>query len=96
MAAVRWTRRALDDLREISDFIARDSPQAADALIDRVFQTTDRLVSFPQSGRLVPELPDLGYRELLVGNYRVQYRVEENTVWIVTVVHGRRLLTNPA
>jgi toxin ParE1/3/4 len=82
VAAVRWTRRALDDLREISD--------------DRVFQTTDRLVSFPQSGRLVPELPDLVYRELLVGNYRVQYRVEENTVWIVTVVHGRRLLTNPA
>jgi len=42
----------------------------------------------------VPELPDLGYRELLVGNYRVQYRIEGNIVWIATVVHGRRLLTD--
>jgi len=94
VAAVGWTRRALNDLREISGFIARDSPQAADALVDRIFQTTDRLASFPESGRLVPELPDLGYRELLVGNYRVQYRIEGNIVWIATVVHGRRLLTD--
>jgi hypothetical protein len=31
----------------------------------------------------------------LVGNYRVQYRVEDATVWIVTVVHGKRLPVRP-
>ncbi len=46
-----------------------------------------------KSGRPVPEFHELGYRELLVGSYRVQYRIEEKTVWIAIVVHGRRLLT---
>jgi hypothetical protein len=33
MAAVRWTQRARDDLRDIHDFIARDSPRAAECCI---------------------------------------------------------------
>jgi plasmid stabilization system protein ParE len=50
MAAVRWTEHARDDLREIFDFIARDSPQAAQALIERVLRATERLETIPQSG----------------------------------------------
>ena len=95
MAEVRWARRALDDLREIHDFIARDSPRAAEALVERVFSASEQLTAFPLSGRLVPEFPGSGYRELLVGNYRVQYRVADTVVWIVTVVHGMRLPVRP-
>jgi plasmid stabilization system protein ParE len=69
LAKVRWAERARDDLREIYDFIARDSPRAAEALVERVLHSTERLVSFPETGRAVPEFPDLGYRELLVGSY---------------------------
>jgi toxin ParE1/3/4 len=83
------------DLREIYDFIARDSPRAAEALVERVLHSTERLASFPESGRTVPEFPDLGYRELLVGTYRVWYRIERETVSIVTVLHGRRLPALP-
>ena len=92
MAAVRWTQRARDDLREIHDFIARDSPRAAEALVERLLTATERLAVFPESGRVVPEFPALGYREIIVSSYRVLYRLEGNTVWIVAVVHGRRLL----
>jgi toxin ParE1/3/4 len=92
---VRWARRALEDLREIHDFIARDSPRAAEALVERILAASERLTAFPLSGRVVPEFPGSGYRELLVGNHRVQYRVEDVTVWIVTVVHGKRLPVRP-
>jgi toxin ParE1/3/4 len=95
LAKVRWAERARDDVREIYDFIVRDSPRAAEALIERVLHSTERLASFPESGRTVPEFPDLGYRELLVGSYRVWYRIEKETVWIVTVLHGRRLPRSP-
>jgi plasmid stabilization system protein ParE len=61
LAKVRWAERARDDLREIYDFIARDSPRAAEALVERVLHSTERLASFPESGRTVPEFPDLGY-----------------------------------
>jgi toxin ParE1/3/4 len=91
LAEVRWAQRALDDLREIHGFIARDSPRAAEALVERIFAASEQLAAFPLSGRLVPEFPGSGYRELLVGNYRVQYRVADAAIWIVTVVHGMRL-----
>jgi addiction module RelE/StbE family toxin len=92
MAVVRWAEHARDDLREVFDFIARDSPQAAEALVERILRATEKLQRFPESGRTVPEFLDLGYRELLVGSYRIQYRVDSDTVWIATVVHGSRLL----
>jgi toxin ParE1/3/4 len=92
MAAVRWTQRARDDLRDIHDFIARDSPRAAEALVERLLTATERLAAFPESGRVVPEFPALGYREIIVSSYRVLYRFADNTVWITAVVHGRRLL----
>ena len=95
MAEVRWALRALEDLREIHDFIARDSPRAAEALVERIFSASERLTAFPLSGRLVPEFPGSGYRELLVGNYRVQYRVGDAVIWIATVVHGMRLPVKP-
>ena len=87
MAEVRWALRALEDLHEIHDFIARDSPRAAEALVERIFSASERLTSFPLSGRLVPEFPGSGYRE--------QYRVADVVVWIVTVVHGMRLPVSP-
>ena len=92
MAAVRWTRRARDDLRDIHDFIARDSPRAAEALVERLLTATERLAVFPESGRVVPEYPALGYREIIVSSYRVLYQLADNIVWITAVVHGRRLL----
>jgi toxin ParE1/3/4 len=95
LAEVRWARRALEDLREIHDFIARDSPRAAEATVERILAASERLTAFPLSGRVVPEFPGSGYRELLIGNYRVQYRTEDSTVWIVTVVHGKRLPMRP-
>lgn len=61
-------------------------------LVGRVLTATERLLSFPESGRVVPEFPHLGYREIIVGSYRVLYRREADIVWIAAVVHGRRLL----
>jgi toxin ParE1/3/4 len=94
MATLRWTQHARDDLREIHAFIARDSPRTAEALVERLLTATERLAMFPESGRMVPEFPALGYREIIVSSYRVLYRLADDTVWIAAVVHGRRLLRN--
>jgi plasmid stabilization system protein ParE len=53
---------------------------------------SNNLHHFPESGRKVPEDKTGTYRELLVGNYRVVYRVDEDTVTIVTLIHGARVL----
>ncbi len=58
-----------------------------------LFQVVERLESFPESGRLVPEMPDRrDLREAIHGEYRIIYRLEAEQVSILTVRHARRLL----
>ena len=94
MAKLIWGDVAVSDLEGIYDYIARDSHQYAKHQIERIYQSTERLRQFPESGRTVPEFPHLPHREVIVDNYRVIYRhaTDSDRVLIVTVVHGRRLL----
>ena len=92
MAQVRWTPQAADDLEATCLFIARDSPQLAATLADRVVRATERLASYPRSGRAVPELGIENIREITVGSYRVIYRIRQDEVHLLTVHHGARLL----
>jgi len=92
MAQVRWTPQALDDLDAICLFIARDAPQVAAVFADRAFRATDRLIDHPHLGRIVPELEIETIREIILGNYRIIYRIQEDQIHVVTVHHGARLL----
>ena len=92
MAQVRWTPQALDDLDAICLFIARDAPQIAAVFADRAFRATDRLADYPRSGRIVTELDVEHIREIILGSYRLIYRIREDQVQVVTVHHGARLL----
>ncbi|MEH2412091.1 type II toxin-antitoxin system RelE/ParE family toxin [Nostoc sp.] len=73
MARVSWTSQALNDLEAIGDFIARDAPNFAQAFVNRVFQSVERLEQFPCSGRVVPEIAQEDIREIIFGNYRIVY-----------------------
>ena len=59
-------------------------------MLQEIREKVERLIQFPLSGPDVPELPDTGFREVIVGNYRVIYRLVGNTIEILTVVHDRR------
>jgi toxin ParE1/3/4 len=95
MAKITWARKALDDLRAIYEFIARDSEHYAGLHVERVFEAAGRLARFPEIGRSLPEFPELPHRELLIGDYRLIYRTEGDVVRVVAVVHGRRLIRKP-
>jgi plasmid stabilization system protein ParE len=92
MAQVRWTPQAADDLEAICLFIARDSAQLAATFADRVLRATGRLASYPRSGRTVAELGIENIREIVVGSYRVIYRIRQDEVHLLTVHHGARPL----
>lgn len=51
MTRLEWTEPAVADLENIQDYIAKDSAEYADALIERLILSVDRLESFPESGR---------------------------------------------
>ena len=75
--------------------IRRDNPAAASDFRDRAENRLSRLKKFPESGRLLPEFPDLPFREVIVPPYRFFYRVKDETVWIVAVWHGAQLPNEP-
>jgi toxin ParE1/3/4 len=69
-------------------FIRRENPVAAARFRQRAEQALRRLEQFPELGRVVPEFPDLPYREVIVPPYRFFYRIKEAVVWVVAVWHG--------
>jgi toxin ParE1/3/4 len=76
-------------------YIRRDNRDAALRVRRRVETVLRKLESFPESGRTVPEFPDLPYREVIVPPYRFFYRVKNRTVWIVAVWHSAQLPAEP-
>ncbi len=87
-----WSPLAVERTAEIAEYISRDNPTAAKKWIDTVFSKVEQLKSFPESGRIVPEINSKDFRELIYGNYRIIYRVEKTQVSILTVRHGKQIL----
>ena len=92
MTQVRWTGQAVEDLQSIRRFIERDSPRYGRLVVERLYEATERLALFPRSGRMVPEVGREEIRELIVGDYRVVYRLESHAAVLLTVFRGSRLL----
>jgi plasmid stabilization system protein ParE len=76
-------------------YIHRENPTAAVAFRRKAEKVLSRLRKFPQSGRVLPEFPDLPFREVIINSYRFFYRVKGKTVWIVAVWHGAQLPKEP-
>jgi len=87
-----WSPLAVDRASEITDYIAQDKPSAAEKWIDTVFSKVEQLKSSPEIGRIVPEINDSQFRELIYGNYRIIYRIEIKQISILTIRHGRQIL----
>ena len=60
--------------------------------MDRITRKTQQLAQFPQFGAAVPEYEDESIRELLEHPYRIIYRVSEDRIDILSIVHGARQL----
>ncbi len=89
---VEFSPTALFDLEDIADYIAQDNPTAAELWVDKLVEAVQKVASHPRSGRAVPELEDPKIREVIVGVYRVIYRVEEKRLLVLTVIEGHRRL----
>ena len=85
---IRFTPSARLQFLEALSYIRRDKPLAARKFRERAEKILRRLEKHPESGRLIPEFPDLPHREVVIAPYRFFYRVEKKTVWIIAVWHG--------
>jgi plasmid stabilization system protein ParE len=87
-----WSPLAIDRASEIAAYIAQDKPSAAEKWINTVFSKIEQLESSPEIGRVVPEIRNDQFRELIYGNYRIIYRIEKKQISILTIRHGKQIL----
>ncbi len=90
---VVWSNIAENDLKNIIEYIADDSPTNALKIFKSIKQKASSLNPFPQRGRIVPELQDQGilqYRELVISPWRILYRISEKNVFVLSVLDSRR------
>ncbi|AZE99490.1 YafQ toxin protein [Pseudomonas orientalis] len=83
---LEWSPWALKDRDAIFDFIEQDNPRAAVNIDSRIAEQTQRLIQFPESGRIGR---CLGTRELLIDRtaYIAAYRIYDDRVRILRVLH---------
>lgn len=94
-ARVRFTESGRRRFLAALAHVRRDNPAAARRLRQRAERALRRLERFPRSGRVLPEFPDLPYREVIVAPYRLFYRVVGDTVWVVGAWHGTQVPEDP-
>ena len=89
---VIWSPEAIADLDDLTAFIARDNPTAAEKTGRAILDKTRYLPDFPLMGRMVPERKKPDIREIFHGPFRIIYRVRRRhgVVEIMRVWHGAR------
>ncbi len=91
MTTLRWTEQAVEDIRAIREFIERDSPRYGHLVAERLVESTSQIALFPKAGRVVPEIGRQDVREIIVGEYRIVYRLEADVAVLLTVFRSSRL-----
>ncbi len=90
---VVWSNIAENDLKNIIEYIADDSPSNAFKIFKNIKQKASKLFTVPERGRIIPELRDQGilhYRELIIPPWRIRYRISENRAYVLSVLDSRR------
>jgi len=92
---VRFTPTARKQFLDAITYIRRDKRVAAQIFREKAEDRLRRLQRFPDSGRHIPEFPDLPFREVIVRPFRFFYRIDDREVWIVAIWHSVQLPDDP-
>lgn len=89
---VHWTPEARAQLKAIHKRIAQESPKVAQQVVERLTFRAGQLAKLPHLGRKVPDYNRDDLRQLSTHPYLVIYRLVEEQVDIISVMHMRQLL----
>jgi plasmid stabilization system protein ParE len=83
------------DLEVIIEYYFGLNKKTAKRYFKEIIERINNLKIFPQLGRIVPECEDIfydKYREIIYEYFRIIYKIVENTIVVVRIIDGRRLL----
>lgn len=94
MRKVVWAPSALSDLRDVYDYIQMDSPSRARVAVNDILNHVEKLSRFIKLGRVIPEIGESRYREIIIGNYRIFHEVRAREIFIFRILHAKRLFSS--
>ena len=92
---IQFTPTAKKQFLSALSYIRRDKPSAAVNFRNRAEKTLRRLEDFPESGRIIPEFPELTYREVIIPPYRFFYKIKADIIWVVAVWNSAQIPNEP-
>jgi plasmid stabilization system protein ParE len=94
MAEIRWTEEAVLWLQKIFNYIIQDNPDAAQRVVQGIYDKAQILKTFPEIGYKYRIEPEGEIRILLYGHYRIAYIYKHSTIEILGVFHGAMKIEN--
>jgi plasmid stabilization system protein ParE len=82
--------KAEDDIVSIWTNIAGDSPNTADGVTDKIIQKIETAATMPRIGSRRPDLTSRPLRFLYLHSWLIAYAPDEQPLWIVAILDGRR------
>ena len=86
----RISPRADTDINSIWNYVAQDNPAAADRVEQEIQEAIEKLAKNPNFGHFRDDIAPRQYRFYRVFSYLIIYRIEEDTLIVVRVIHGAR------
>ena len=88
---IKIKKSAKRDLKEIYEYIRRDSEYYADKTINDIKKYIDNLKFFPYTGRKIPEINQENFLEIIYKKFRIMYKIESvNKISIIRIFHSSR------
>lgn len=94
MAEIRWTYEAVAWMEKIHKYIAEDSPESANRVLEGIYTKAQLLADFPEMGYHYRKEPNGSIRVLLYGHYRIAYLFRDpDIIEILGIFHGAMDIT---
>lgn len=94
MERIVWLTKANNDLIDIYNYISKDSIYYAMKTVNEIINKVKILHIFPYSGRILNDIVNEEYRELIYKSYRIIYKIKISTIYIHRVWHSAREISN--
>ena len=94
MERIVWLTKANNDLIDIYNYISKDSIYYAMKTVNEIINKVEILHIFPYSGRILNDIVNEEYRELIYKSYRIIYKIKISTIYIQRVWHSAREISN--
>ena len=87
-----WDERSKADMSQIWNYIALDSPGAANTFVENINKTAKRLKSDPFLGPEEPLLKKhkLGHRYIIYSHYKIIYRIQQDQIFVAAIFDTRQ------